>query len=47
MARFTLIMPDDLRDTVRKLGEKEDRKLSAQIITLLREALSKRGKAGK
>lgn len=42
MARFTLTMPDDLKETVRKIGEKEDRKLSAQIVTLIREALQKR-----
>lgn len=44
MARFTLTMPDDLREIVRKIGEKEDRKLSAQIVALIREALLKRAR---
>lgn len=44
MARFTVTIPDDLRKTILKLGEDEARGLSAQIVTLLREALHKRGK---
>ena len=47
MARFTVTMPDELRDVVKKTGEKDTRKLAAQVVALVREALQKRGELRK
>ena len=47
MARFTVTMPDDLRDLVKKTGDKDTRRLAAQVVALVREALQRRGELRK
>lgn len=47
MARFTITMPDDLKEIVKKSGERDTRNMSAQVVALVREALIKRGELKK